>query len=412
MGQCYQELKRDDEALVEYKHAIELNDPHIKQILYQASYFVCNYYKKRNNEKDALPYILKCAEYGEGNEVPQFNAGIGLLKANRFEEAIVYFDNALKINRTNIHAQYNKGMCLLNLEKYEEAMKIFCLLIQMNPKDYESQYYKGICQIKIGKYSDALQTLNKLISINPKYFQAYLQRGIANVNLKAYGSAVGDFVTFDKNNQGHKEYDFYYYRALCLINSNKIEDAINDLNKAIAINPKKGNSHFKLGFCYLKRKIKEDFTKTLEKAIKEFNLAIQFDDKNIEAYYNKAIALASLKKIPEAIQSYEKIMELSPKDAESLFNKSLLLIKIEKYSLAEKDLLKTIEILNKYKSPFAKNLYNIYYNLGLCQNNQSKYKEAIESLTSSISLHKNFADSYYQIALAFKELKQYENALS
>ena len=73
-------MKKDQEALLEYKHAIEINDPHSKPILFQASLFVSSYYRNKKNFEEALPYIIKCAEYDENSELAQFNAGIALMK--------------------------------------------------------------------------------------------------------------------------------------------------------------------------------------------------------------------------------------------------------------------------------------------------------------------------------------------
>ena len=148
---CYQEMKKEEEALIEYKHAIEINDLHSKPMLFQAALYVSNYYKLKNNYEEALPYILKCAEYDEENELAQFNAGIAQMKMKKYDEAINFFNITLKINRTNVHAMFNKAICLMNIEKYDEAILIFSLLIQMNKKDFESHLYKGICFKKLGK---------------------------------------------------------------------------------------------------------------------------------------------------------------------------------------------------------------------------------------------------------------------
>ena len=280
---CYQEMKKEEEALIEYKHAIEINDLHSKKMLFQAALFVSSYYKKRNNFEEALPYILKCAEYDQDNEVAQFNAGIAQMKLKKYNEAINYFNISLKINRANVHAMFNKAICLMNLEQYDEAILIFSLLIQMNKKDFESHLYKGICLKKSGKLNDAINAFTKLISISENCAPAYLHRGICYTNLKIFGKAINDFIKYSKNkkseNQEITDEDFYYHRSLCYINSNNIEDAINDLNKVIEINNNKANAYFKLGFCYLLRKDQKNIVQNLEKAISEFDKAIYLDKK-------------------------------------------------------------------------------------------------------------------------------------
>ena len=238
----------------------------------------------------------------------------------------------------------------MNIESYEEAIHFFSLLIQMNRKDLESHLYKGICLKKLKKYDDAINTLSKSISIDPKYYPAYLQRGICYTNMKIFGKAINDFIHYSKNQaNGSKEItdeDFYYHRALCYINSSNIEDAINDLNKVIEINKNNSNAFFKLGFCFLLRKDKNNFTQNLENAILKFDEAIKIDSKHTEAYFNKALALTNLSKYKEAIESYNKVLELNKNDIESMYNKALILMKINKYNDAEQCIQKVIDTLN------------------------------------------------------------------
>lgn len=53
-GACYEALKREEEAVVEYEQAVELNDIHSTEILYQASFFLANYYKNKNNPEKTI----------------------------------------------------------------------------------------------------------------------------------------------------------------------------------------------------------------------------------------------------------------------------------------------------------------------------------------------------------------------
>ena len=50
--------------------------------------------------------------------------------------------------------------------------------------------------------------------------------------------------------------------------------------------------------------------------------------KNIEAYFNKALALTSLEKMKEAIESYDMVISLNSNDVESYYNKALILMNI------------------------------------------------------------------------------------
>ena len=149
------------------------------------------------------------------------------------------------------------------------------LNINTKVKDIECLFYKGICQEKLKKYSEGIQIFDKIIKIDKKYYKAYLHRGICFCCLKNFANAVSNFIIYDKNITKDKEIDFYYYRALCFINSNKIEDAIIYLKKAIEMNNDKPKIYFQLGYCYLIRKNKENIKNNLELAIKEFDISIK-----------------------------------------------------------------------------------------------------------------------------------------
>ena len=61
-GACYEALKREEEAVVEYEQAVELNDIHSTEILYQASFFLANYYKNKNSNLAHL-FLIKINKY-------------------------------------------------------------------------------------------------------------------------------------------------------------------------------------------------------------------------------------------------------------------------------------------------------------------------------------------------------------
>src|SRR3972149_3315794 len=58
-------------------------------------------------------------------------------------------------------------------------------------------------------------------------------------------------------------------------------------------------------------------------AIVLFNQALKADPKNIEALYNKGLALNQIRKYQDAITSFDKVLEIKPDDAPSLNNQAI-----------------------------------------------------------------------------------------
>jgi tetratricopeptide (TPR) repeat protein len=65
----------------------------------------------------------------------QYNKGVELLDAGKYEEAITYFDKALAIEPNDVDALNNKGIALHNLGKNQEAIALFDKVLLIKPND-------------------------------------------------------------------------------------------------------------------------------------------------------------------------------------------------------------------------------------------------------------------------------------
>ena len=65
------------------------------------------------------------------------------------------------------------------------------------------------------------------------------------------------------------------------------------------------------------------------KAIQYYDKALEMDSKNVDAWYNKGVALDNLGKYKEAIQSYDKALEIDRKYVAAWYNKGNVLDNME-----------------------------------------------------------------------------------
>ena len=81
-GIYYNKMGREEEEILEYKKAIEINDLYIKEILSDAAFKVGKYYSKLNQINDALNYYIKSTQFNPNHEFSQFNVGMIYMKNN------------------------------------------------------------------------------------------------------------------------------------------------------------------------------------------------------------------------------------------------------------------------------------------------------------------------------------------
>ena len=148
-------------------------------------------------------------------------------------------------------------------------------------------------------------------------------------------------------------------------------------------------------------------------SISYFTLAekIAEDDEIIErvrvnmavSYYNRGNAYAKLKKHDKAIEDYNKAIELDPEYATAYYNRGNAYAKLKKYEKAIEDYNKAIELNPEYAMA--------YNNRGNAYDELKKHEKAIEDYNKAIVLNPEYAMAYNNRGNAYDGLKKYEKAI-
>ncbi len=105
---------------------------------------------------------------------------------------------------------------------------------------------------------------------------------------------------------GVSDYDEAMMDGLANLNFNKPEEALQDFEKAIKIDPGRAEG-------YLGKANALNMLGRYREAIECYNQAISIDPTLANAYVNRAIAYSHLGEYKKAIKDYEKGLELDPK---------------------------------------------------------------------------------------------------
>jgi tetratricopeptide (TPR) repeat protein/S1-C subfamily serine protease len=409
-----------------------------------------------------------------------------LWRLRRHEEAIKAFDEAIKQNDPdNVYlAWYGKGLALFALDKYQPAIEALQQAINTLPKGEDlKEFHSSILQqqsfvyrylgdfsTSAGRerearenYEQALTVINQAISMFPNSPKSYtikwsvldiLERydeGLAAINQAIdlapraflyvirgsnYSLQKKDELALDDLNKAMKlnpNYAMAYYnRGLLYHLQQKSDLALDDYNKAIELNPN-------YGLYYRVRGLNYSLQQKYDLALADYNKAIELNPNDAKAYNNRGALYSYQQKYDLALADYNKAIELNPNDAKAYNSRGNLYRRQQKYELALADYNKAIDINPNYDDAYNSrgNLYSdlqkydlaladynkaieinsvfvfsAYFYRGIFYHRQQKYDLALADLNKAIELNSNFSHFYFVRGILHENKEKHELALA
>ena len=196
--------------------------------------------------------------------------------------------------------------------------------------------------------------------MNPDYAEAYMNRGFAYYNRglatgdqSQFIPAVMDFRTVTTLKPG--SYSAYLAQAAIYIHQEEYDKGIGEVNKAIALNPDEGLAYGLRGFIYMQEKYKD-----FDKAVEDFSRVIARGGPwSVMAYSNRGFVLLDDKQYDRAIEDFNKAIEMGPRNAQAYLGRGVALAFKSQFSQAIGDINRGIEL--NPKLPAAYNIRGIVY---------------------------------------------------
>jgi tetratricopeptide (TPR) repeat protein len=130
-----------------------------------------------------------------------------------------------------------------------------------------------------------------------------------------------------------------------------------------------------------------------DKAIADYNKAIELNPKNEEAYYIRGLAYAGKKDTGRAFDDYNRAIELNPKYVQAYLNRSVINLMKGNPEQVISDMCKVIEV--NPGVPAA------YYIKGAAYANENNMQQAISNYNEAIRLKPDYIEVYADRALAY-----------
>ena len=182
-----------------------------------------------------------------------------------------------------------------------------------------------------------------------------------------------------------------------LFNSNKLDDAKIEIDKELITYSKSPILFNILGAIFVGQN-------KLQEALENYNESIKINPNYIQAYNNLGACMFKLGRIDEAIQSYEKAIEIQPNHADAHNNLGTAFKELKDYKKSIYYYEKTIQI--NPNSPIA------YSNLGNAYKGLEEYKKAISWQQKAIKIDSKYADAHYNLGTVYEKLDEFEKAIS
>lgn len=166
-------------------------------------------------QQEAAIVFGRLADQNQKSAQARFYAGQGFMLTGDYERAVKEFRGAAELDPQMARAHYNAGQSLIRLNRMADAEKEFRLELQINPADESSKYYLAYSMLERNTgVNEALSLLRDAIASRYDYADARYQLGKA------------------------------------LIEKGDLGEAIQQLETAASIDPKKEYIHYQLSIAY------------------------------------------------------------------------------------------------------------------------------------------------------------------
>jgi tetratricopeptide (TPR) repeat protein len=225
--------------------------------------------------------------------------------------------------------------------------------------------------------------------------EGLIERGSSLIENEGYDLAITYFkfsekIAIDKDIKETARIhltDVYYNRGNAYGEKGDFDRAIEDFDKALELNPEYADAYFNRGTAH-------SALNQHEKAIENYNKAIELDPNFAGAYNNRGLIYYNLMMHNEAIADYNKAIELDQNFDIAHANLGNLLYMTEDYDNAEKEYREALKI--------NEDIDYAHNGLGLVLSKRKAYKNAIAEFKKALKLNKD-ADFYNNLGCAYAE---------
>jgi tetratricopeptide (TPR) repeat protein len=240
LGSYYDGLGRTDEALANYRKAVELQ-PNFGDALNNIGCLLAG----RKQYSEAILVFESALRATPDLIEAHNNLGRALKDVGRTDEAIAHFQMVLKRKPDHIDALNNLGNALLSKSQFAEANRYFQASLRVKPGQSTIEYNLANSLARLKRTDEAILHYRLALQQRPDYAEARHDLGIALAMQGKLDAAIAEFRQAVKNRPEDPTMHFSLGKALA--GGGKMEEAIIEFQTSLRYGPDNPLTHFSLG---------------------------------------------------------------------------------------------------------------------------------------------------------------------
>jgi tetratricopeptide (TPR) repeat protein len=228
-----------------------------------------------------------------------------------FGNALEQIDKAISINNSSLYVNYKADM-LYGAQRFADAAECYESLATTDMRSPELFAKASQCYIVMQNYDKGIEMLDSAVACFPDGNRGVapylLTRGVVKSSAKRYREAVQDMNRYEELVGGLLSADFYYARGQAELNCKMYQQALNDIETALALDSDNLLYYLEKGMLCYRVKFTDEGVRTMLKACE---LAPELAD----AHYLLGRLYMQKENIAEARKSLETADKLGHPDA-------------------------------------------------------------------------------------------------
>jgi len=190
-----------------------------------------------NDYQGAIEHYSQSLKYDPSTVEAYNGRGQAYFQIRKYPEALSDFTKAIEAGIVTPKLFLNKGKCLVILNRAPEAVPDLNRSIELEPKSPEAFYFRGVAHEKGGDIPKALADYGQALQLNPNYVEALVNRGLLRTKGEQFSEAVTDYTAALAIAAPQVQPMILNNRAFAQLKSGQLSKALEDADKALAINP-------------------------------------------------------------------------------------------------------------------------------------------------------------------------------